>query len=99
MLRGIPDVKLVFNGSEISGSKVVKNLGVTTDRHLNYKAQDALTRKCTGMLIALNHSRHEIPNTTMATLVQGLIISAVRYCISVHGSCNATQLHRIQKND
>ena len=57
----------------------VKTLGVTIDRHLSYKAHvGTLTKKYTGMLIALNHSRHVIPNTTLATLVQGLIISNVR---------------------
>ena len=44
MLRGIPDVKMVFTGSEIIGSKEVKNLGII-NRHLNYKAHaDACLR-------------------------------------------------------
>ena len=98
MLRGITDVTVTFNGSQIRDSKVVRNLGVTIDRHLNYQPHiDALTSRCTGMLMALNHSRHVIPSTTLATLVQALVISVVRYCMSVYGSCNDTQLQRVHK--
>ena len=100
MLKDVPSgsVTVTFNGSQVRDSEVVKNLGVTMDRHLNYKAHiDALTGRCTGMLMALNYSRHVIPGNTLATIVPALVISAVRYCISVYGSCNVTQLHRIQK--
>ena len=95
MLRGIPGVRMVFNGSEISDSKEVQKLVVTIGRHLSYKPHvDARTRQCTGMLIALSHSLHVILSSTPATLVQaGLVISTVRYCISVYVSCNATHLH------
>ena len=98
MLRGANDVTVTFNGSQICDSKVVRNLGVMIDRHLTYQAHvDAMTRKCTGVLMALNHSRHAIPSTTLATLVQALVISMLRYCISVYGSCGETQLRRVQK--
>ena len=98
MLRGTTGVSVTFNGSQIRDSEAVKNLGVTMDRNLSYQAHiDAMTRRCTGMLIALNHSRLVIPNATLATLIQALVISAVRYCISVYGSCNATQLKCVQK--
>ena len=47
--------------------------------------------------MALNHARHVIPNNTMSTLVQALVLSVIRYCLSVYGTCNNTQIHRIQK--
>ena len=98
MLNDTTDVTITFNGSQIQSSRTVRNLGVTIDQHLNYQAHiDNVTSKCTGMLIALNNARHVIPATTLSSLVQGLVISAVRYCMSVYGSCNATQIRRIQK--
>ena len=98
MLRNTPAVTLSFNGSLIHESETVKNLGVTIDRNLTYQPHvDALNRKCTGMLMALNHARHVIPSDTLATLVNALVISVVRYCLSVYGSCNNSQMHRIQK--
>jgi len=56
-----------------------------------------LCGRCTGLLMALNHARHVIPNSTLTSIVQALVISAVRYCMSVYGSCSDTQVHRIQK--
>ena len=98
MLRDMPDVTITFHGSQIHSSRTVRNLGVTIDQHLNYQAHiDNVTSKCTGMLIALNNTRHVIPTTTLSSLVQGLVISAVRYCMSVYGSCNTVQIKRIQK--
>jgi len=98
MLRNITPVTIAFNGSQIHESKVVKNLGVMIDKHLNYQEHvDMMTKRCTGMLMALSHARHAIPSTTLPHLVQALVISTVRYCLSVYGSCNVTQTHRLQK--
>ena len=47
--------------------------------------------------MALNHARHVIPRSTLPCLVQALVLSTVRYCMSVYGSCSITQTHRIQK--
>ena len=98
MLRNMQPVTISFNGSQIPDSKQVKNLGVTIDRHLNYQAHiDDLTRRCTGTLMALNHARHVIPRSTLASIVQALVLSSVRYCMSVYGSCSETQIERVQK--
>ena len=98
MLRGLPTVTLNFCGTVIADSRVVKNLGVYVDRHLTFEAHvDNLTRKCTGILIALSHVRHVIPRTTRKCIVEALVLSIVRYCLSVYGSCGVTQLRRVQK--
>ena len=98
MLRSASTVTLSFIGSRIHESEVVKNLGILLDRHLSYQPHiSAVINRCTGMLMALNHARHVIPNNTMSTLVQALVLSVIRYCLSVYGTCNNTQIHRIQK--
>ena len=98
MLKGMAPVSITFNGSQIPQSATVQNLGVVFDKHLNFQEHISLvTRKCTGTLIALSHARHVIPSTTLPCLVQALVISMVRYCLSVYGSCSQTQIHRIQK--
>jgi len=56
-----------------------------------------MTRRCTGTLIALNHARHVIPSSTLPDIVQALVISIVRYCMSVYGSCSSTQIQRVHK--
>ena len=98
MLRSLPAVTINFSGSVITDSRIVKNLGLIMDRHLSFEAHvDSVQRKCTGLLIALSHARHTIPKAFLAQIVQGLVISIVRYCISIYGSCNLTQTRRIQK--
>ena len=76
----------------------VENLGLYLDRHLNFQAHiSAVTSKCTGILIALGHARHVMPVNTLKIIVQALVISIVRYCMSVYGSCGVTQMARVQK--
>lgn len=98
MLRGLPPVSLNFCGTKILDSRVIKSLGVSIDRHLTYhKHIDSVTQKCTGILMALSHARHVIPRSALKVIVECLAVSVVRYCLSVYGSCGATQVHRIQK--
>ena len=56
-----------------------------------------LVAKSTGLLISLSHSKRALPSWTVAHVVNALVVSSIRYCVSVYGSCGKTQLHRIQK--
>ena len=97
MLRSLQPIALRFCDTVIPDARVVKNLGVYLDRHLNFETHvDQLTRKCTGILIALSHARHVLPRRTLKGIVEALALSIVRYCISVYGSCGTTQLRRVQ---
>lgn len=53
--------------------------------------------KSVGLLIGLSHLRHYLPQRIMLTLVQGLVVSRVRYCISVYGNGSATNDSRLLK--
>ena len=98
MLRDLQPIKIQFCGTIIPESKVVKNLGVSIDRHLSFDLHiDHMAHKCTGILIALNHARHTLPRSVMKGVVEALVLSIVRYCMSVYGSCTETQVHRVQK--
>ena len=98
MLRDVPDVTVKFINATISCAKQVRNLGVIFDRHLSFQPHiDQLVPKCTGMLLALNHAKHVIPHVTIKYLITALVFSFIRYCMSVYGICNQTQIHRIQK--
>ena len=98
MLRSLQPVQIRFCGAIVHESRVVKNLGVTMDRHLSYQPHiDKLTQKCNGVLIALSHAKNTMPRSVIKPIVQALAVSIVRYCISIYGSCTETQLHRVQK--
>ena len=98
MLRNFPAVSLKFGNATILDSKAVKSLGVTLDRHLNFEMHiNSVQSKCTGLLIALSHVRHVVPTHLMPKLVQSLVLAVVRYCLCVYGSCNDTQMRKLQK--
>ena len=77
---------------------MVRNLGVVFDQFMTFTAHiDDVVRRCTGILIGLSHCRHSLPSATLTTLVQSLVVSLIRYCLSVYGTCNTTQTGRLQK--
>ena len=97
-LRDLPSVQIRFGNSMISESLTVKNLGVTMDRFLSFEPHiNQLVAKCTGVLVSLIHSKHVLPSYTVAHVVNALVVSSIRYCISIYGTCGKTQLHRVQK--
>ena len=97
-LRQLPPINVKFMGTTIAGSPTARNLGVTFDVNLSFAAHVTdVVRRCTGVLSGLSHSRHYLPRCTLATLVQALAVSTVRYAISVYGVCGVTQMGRLQK--
>ena len=65
MLRSLPPVTISFCETVLRDTGTVKNLGLHLDRHLSYQPHiDAMTAKCTGILIALSHARHVMPART-----------------------------------
>ena len=98
MLRNAPDVTVKFFDSSISCVKQARSLGVTFDRNLSFQPHvDQLVSKCTGILLALNHAKHVLPKATLKLLITALVFSTIRYCLSVYGTCNQTQTHRVHK--
>ena len=86
-------------GATVACSPTVRNLGVVFDQHMTFSAHiDDVVRKCTGALCGLSHSRHCLPQSTLVRLVEGLVVSLMRYCVVVYGSAgNKTQLGRLQR--
>ena len=98
MLRHMPPVSVKFGSAVITESVTVRNLGVVMDKHLTFEPHiDQLVARSTGTLIALSHAKHVLPKDTLVRIVSALVISSIRYCISLYGTCGATQLHRVQK--
>ena len=94
----LPPISIKFMDATVLGSPTVRNLGVVFDQNMTFAAHvDDVVRRCTGLLIGLSHCRHSLPQSTLMTLVQGLVVSLIRYCICVYGTCNITQTKRLQK--
>ena len=50
-----------------------------------------------GALTSLSHIRHYLPPCILPTLISGLVLSKIRYCLSVYGTGSKRYLHSIQK--
>ena len=97
-IQRLPPVSVSFMGATVAGSPTVRNLGVVFDQRMTFSAHvDDVVRRCTGTLCGLSHSRHCLPQSTLVRLVEGLVVSLIRYCIVVYGSANKTQLCRLQR--
>ena len=49
------------------------------------------------MLTGLAHLRHYLPETVLSRIVSALVLSHVRYCLTVYGNGTAKNLDRLQK--
>ena len=90
--------EITFRDANLVPCDEVKNLGVTFDKNLTWNSHvGAVSRRCTGTLIGLSHVRHLVPRGVIITLVSALVLSQVRYCISVYGNGSKQNLARVQK--
>ena len=99
-LQNLPlgEVTVTFRGVSLQPSTEVKNLGIVFDSRLSWDQHiSLLTRRCFGMPIGLVHLRHYLPETVLSTLVSALVLSHVRYCLTVYGNGTAKNMDRIQK--
>ena len=87
-----------FDNNEIKPSNSVQILGVIFDSGLTWEPHvSAVVRRCYGILIGLARIRNRLPRETKRLLIEALVFPHVRYCLSVWGSCTATQRRRVQK--
>ena len=85
-LRSLPNFEVTFRDTKLIPCNEVKNLGVIFDRNLSWDSHvGAVSRRCTGILLDLSHVRHVIPQGVITSLVTALVLSQVRYYISVYG--------------
>ena len=97
-LRTLPDIKVTFREHDLHPISETKNLGLTFDRSLSWTAHVSnITKSCFGVLSGLSHLRGHLPPAVIPTLVDALVVSQVRYCISVYGGTTKQNLSRVQK--
>ena len=97
-LRNLPNFSVTFLDATLTPCAEVKNLGVTFDRVMSWDAHvSQLSQRCIGILTGLTHVRHSIPSPIISTLVTALVLSHVRYCISVFGNGTKKNMDKIQK--
>ena len=97
-LRSVPTLEVRFRGESLRPESTARNLGVVFDPTLSWDAHVAhVVNKCFGMLIGLSHIRHHLPQNVVPTIVHGLVLSHVRYCLTVYGNGSDKNHKQLQK--
>ena len=97
-LRNLPKFQDTFCNAAIVPSHEARNLGLIFDNRLTWEPHvSMITKRCIGILTGLSHARHHLPNSVISTLVTALIVSQIRYCLSVYGNGSKTNLEQLQK--
>ena len=97
-LRNLPEYKVMFSDAALQPCAQVGNLGVVFDSALTWEAHvSELSRRCVGLLIGLSHVRHYLPDGVLRTIVSALVVSRVRYCLTVYGNGSQKNFDRLQK--
>ena len=92
------NISVSFRDVPLKPCTEVKNLGLVFDKHLSWDQHISfLTRRCYGMLTGLVHLRHYLPEAVLSTVVSALVLSHVRYCLTVYGNGTVKNLDKIQK--
>ena len=97
-LRNAPNLTVKFRDHTLVPISEARNLGITFDRTLNWDAHvSSVTRRCFGILSGLSHLRGRLPSSVISELVSALVLSQIRYCITVYGNGTRKNLSRLQK--
>lgn len=97
-LRNVSGLSIKFRDHDLLPVSETKNLGLIFDRTLSWDGHiSTLTNRCFGTLHGLSHLRNHLPPSVILVMVQALVLSQVRYCISVYGKSTQKNSSRIQK--
>ena len=97
-LRNLPNFTVTFRDTNLAPCNEIKNLGVTFDKNMTWDSHvGVVSRHCTGTLIGLSQVRHVVPRGVITSLVTALVLSQVRYCLSVYGNGTKKNMKRVQK--
>ena len=97
-LRNVPDITVKFRDLTLFPVSEATNLGIIFDRTLNWNAHvTSVTRRCFGIPSGLSHLRGRLPSSVISALVNALVISQVRYCVSIYGNGSKANLSRLKK--
>ena len=90
-LSNLPQFSVKFRQTILTPCTEAKNLGATFDRFysLGLPCIPADTEKCIGILTGISHIRHHLPSATLPIFDPALVLSHVRYFLSVYGNGSA----------
>ena len=97
-LRTVPHFAVKFRDHSLFPCSEARNLGLVFDRTFSWNSHVALvSKRCFGMLTGLSHLKHSLSDYVLITLVNALVLSQVRYCLSVYVNGSKLSTSRLQK--
>ena len=97
-VSSVPHFTVKFRDHILVPCSEAKNLGLVFDRTLSWNSHVSLvSKRCFGILSGLSHLKHSLPASVLLTLINALVLSQVRYCLSVYGNGSQLNMSRIQK--
>lgn len=87
-----------FDGIVIPYSETVKNLGITMDRNLSWRAQlDTTSRKLFASAGSLRRLRNFLPTSTKTVLAQSLLLPVLDYADACYLDLTEEQLNKLER--
>ncbi len=87
------DVMITFDGTNITPSTHVKNLGLYMDRFMSFDTHvNEINKKIMGMLIYINRISSYFDKKFRIVVIQSLVLSHINYCLTIWGT--TTSSHR-----
>ena len=99
LISRIPeDITVSAGDTSIKPSMSVRNLGVHFDRYMLFDVHiSEMIKKVSGILMFINRLQNTLNKDARLMAVQTLALSHLNYGINIWGTCNTTQLTRVQK--
>ena len=92
------DVIMKFDGTSISPSSHVKNLGLYMDRYMSFETHvNEISKKVMGMLIYMNRISSYLDKNSRTMVVQSLVLSHINYCLRIWGTVTSSLINKVQK--
>ena len=89
--------KLKFIGKTLIPVTEVKDLGITLDSYLTYNEHiQALSSSCLSKLGQISRVKHIFDESTLAKIIDTLVISKINYCASVWSNTSDMNIKKIQ---
>ncbi len=84
--------------ADIQPSTHAKNLGIYLDSYLTLNKHISETiKKAMGSLMFINKDKDHFDKETRTTILQSLVLSIIKYGITIWGTINSTLLNKVQK--
>ncbi len=92
------DVVVQSDATNISPSTHVKNVGPYMDRYLTSETHiSEVSKEVMGILIYVNRISSCLDKTKRIIAIQSLVMSHIKYCLSIWGTTNSALINKIQK--